>query len=181
MTIKFFLYLLSFSIALSSCDYRLLVKKERVINKKTGFIFFTNDNDYFIPCKISRMDYCEAFIKNKKLNNVGFLLSNFNRDKRFNFIQMYCDTVNSKAARLDKSTVVFIVPVVIEYYTKSEKNIKLNKEAKTEHEYSIQSMQLNIKYNMKTNYVINIRPFYTNSRIDYLENKYLQRESKGKN
>ena len=61
----------------TSFNYKLLVKKEAVINSKTGFILFTEGNDYFIPADIGRMDDFTDFVKNKKLTkNIGFLLSN---------------------------------------------------------------------------------------------------------
>ncbi len=63
-------------IVISSCNYKLLVSKDRIYTKRTGYLVFFNNQKYFFPAK--HIDGNHFFTS--KINNPGHLVS-FDRDE----------------------------------------------------------------------------------------------------
>ena len=179
----FFLIFIPIILGLSnSCNSAWFVKKDRIIYRKTGFDFFTNERDYFIPASINRSDnYVECF-KKGYLNEVGFLLTGFNRDKRFELIQMYCDTNPTQNVFDEVANGKFTIalPVEIEYRNHLETNSKLLIESRKVDYYvaNIKDFAIKCKYNLELKYIIKIEPYYTKEKILRLENMFLDKNKK---
>ncbi|WP_343307872.1 hypothetical protein AAHN97_12045 [Chitinophaga niabensis] len=68
-------FFITFSIAMSSCNYRLFVYKDNIYHKRTGYLVFFNRNMIFYPSKhITGNDFFNAKISK------GYLV-NFERDE----------------------------------------------------------------------------------------------------
>lgn len=161
-------------ITLSSCNYKLMVHKNHVIHKKTGLIFYTEDNDYFIPIRMERTNEFQSVL-NKSDKNCGFLITNYDKNERMKFLDLYSDNKNTLKLKNGKSVV--IIPAEVEYFSIVETNSKLKKSAKKEHDYvfDFSPSPSKIRYNMEVIYIINLKPFYSQEKIFEMENKYLNK------
>ncbi|MVT10390.1 hypothetical protein [Chitinophaga tropicalis] len=109
---KLSIQLLILMTVFTSCDYKLLVHKDRVFNTRTGYLLFHNRQKYFFPSKhITGNDFFTA-----RLKEPGYLIS---FDKEEDLLYQIGEKYVIDYEYQDKSMKVFvrdsmvILPVII--------------------------------------------------------------------
>lgn len=162
---SYFLFIIIF-LLLTACKYAFLVNKDKIVQYNIGFVIISTQGDFFIPSNVDTLRNVIDDFLSRKIYEKGFRIS-LNIHDRANLVKIYADSLTQN---------MYIVPIELSYLKRYYLPKKINQSLEIYYSIPIfknDTVIVECKVNNINNQIIQVSPFLSQSKIQYLENEYI--------